>query len=170
MKNKKQIVINALLGLLVLLVVIQFIRPARNLGNDNTNHIAVKYPIPDSVEQILKVACYDCHSNLTEYPWYANIQPVTWWLQHHVNEGKEELNFSEFNTYRIFRQYHKMEEVIKMVDEGEMPLASYTLIHTDAKLSETQKQALEQWATGIRDNIKASYPADSLLRPQKVRK
>src|ERR1043165_8303043 len=155
------------LGLVVILVVIQLIRPERNLSAENVNHIATRYSVPDSVEQLLKTACYDCHSNATVYPWYTNIQPVGWWLQHHVNEGKEKLNFSEFASYRIFRQYHKLEETIELVKENEMPLSSYTWIHKDAVLTEDQKLVLSTWATSVRDSIKATYPADSLLNPRK---
>lgn len=159
-----------LAGVVVFLVLIQVFRPGRNLGNDNTHHISTLYNVPQNVEEILKTSCNDCHSNYTVYPWYTNIQPVGWWLQHHVNEGKDELNFSEFSTYRIFRQYHKMEETIELLDEGKMPLSSYTLVHTNAKLSPEQKNQLTRWALAIIDTIKANYPADSLRRPQRLRK
>lgn len=157
------------LGTILLLIIIQVFRPTLNLSNDLTNDISTKFNVPDSVQQILKTSCYDCHSNKTVYPWYTNIQPVGWWLQHHVNEGKEELNFSEFATYRVFRQYHKMEETLELLEKDEMPLASYTVIHTNAKLNPAQKQLLSAWASAVRDTIKASYPADSLRRPQRPR-
>jgi hypothetical protein len=116
---------------------------------------------------ILKTSCYDCHSNNTYYPWYNNIQPVAWWLKNHVDEGKRELNFSEFAAYRIGRQYRKLDEVNKQIKEGEMPLESYTLIHGNAKLNEQQKLMVANWVSAIRDSIKAQYPEDSLKRPQK---
>ena len=155
--------------LLVLLVLVQFYRPARNLSNDNTNSISKKYPVPDSVEAILKSSCYDCHSNYTVYPWYANIQPVSAWLTHHINEGTEHLNFSEFSSYRINRQYHVIQGVSKAIKKGEMPISSYTLIHTYAKLSPEQSAILINWADGIAANIKANNPADSLIYKRKKR-
>jgi hypothetical protein len=98
------------------------------------------------VKTILNKACMDCHSNNTRYPWYNNIQPVAFWLANHVDEGKEELNFSEFKTYKLKRQDHKLEEVVEMIQEGEMPLSSYTITHGDAKLTESEKQLLINWA------------------------
>ena len=104
-----------------------------------TSDISKVYVVPDSVTQILKTSCYDCHSNNTVYPWYSKIQPVAWWLNDHIEEGKREINFSEFATYRIGRQYKKMDEIIKQVKEDEMPLSSYTLIHKNAILTQKSK-------------------------------
>lgn len=157
----------ALYVLLGLLVVAQFIKPERNLSNDQTNHLATKYPLPESVEVILKTSCYDCHSNYTVYPWYANVQPVAAWLNNHVREGKRELNFSNFTTRRIAVQNHKLEEIIEMVREDEMPLASYTWVHRDAILSPEQKDVLLNWVQSTMDSIKAQYPADSLVLRRK---
>ncbi|MFM8485102.1 MAG: heme-binding domain-containing protein, partial [Bacteroidota bacterium] len=93
-----------------------------------------KYAVPENVMAVLKPACYDCHSNQTRYPWYAGIQPVAWWLAEHVNDGKRHLNFDEFTTRKIAVQNHKLEEIIEMVKEEEMPLGSYTWTHADARL------------------------------------
>ncbi len=155
--------------LLIALIVIQFIHPKPNASGDTANDISKKYAVPDTVLAILRSSCYDCHSNHTEYPWYNNIQPVAWWLDHHVNEGKHDLNFNEFASYRINRQYHKLEQIAKEVNEGEMPISSYTLIHRYAKLDEGQRKLVADWANGIRDSIKASYPADSLVMPKRKR-
>lgn len=158
------------IALLVILVLIQFYRPARNLSNDRTNDISKTFPVPDSVQTILKTACYDCHSNYTVYPWYANIQPVASWLGHHIDEGKQELNFSEFSTYTPRRQYNKLGKIVHELDEHEMPLASYTLIHRDAVISSTQQMIISNWVNSLRDSMKASYPADSLKMPPRKRK
>lgn len=167
MVSKGKIIKNVGLGLLVVLVIIQFFHPARNQSNETTYDISTKYPIPDTVKAILKTSCYDCHSNYTEYPWYANIQPVAWWLGDHVNGGKEELNFNTFASYRIGRQYNKLDKIAKEVKEGEMPLSSYTLIHRYAKLDEGQRKLVADWANSIHDSIKATYPADSLKKSQR---
>ncbi|MFN0034922.1 MAG: heme-binding domain-containing protein [Saprospiraceae bacterium] len=153
----------ALFGLLALLVLAQLYRPARNLSNNQTHHVSTKYPIPAEVEAILKPACYDCHSNLTHYPWYANVQPVSGWLAGHVKGGKRKLNFSEFTNRRLAFQNHKFEEVIEMVKEGSMPLKSYTWGHGDARLSEQQRVLLVSWAQSNMDSLRAQYPADSLV-------
>ena len=158
-----------LIGLGVVLVAIQFVRPERNLSDDRTYDVSTKYAVPEDVKQILAVACNDCHSNKTEYPWYANIQPVAWFLDHHVTDGKRHLNFSNFTSRSVAYQNHKFEETIEMVKEGEMPLASYTYLglHAGANLTELQKQSLINWAQANMDSLKAQYPADSLVMRRK---
>lgn len=144
-----------LLAILLLFILGQFIRPDKNQSNfASPNDLFAGFSAPESTEQIIKTACYDCHSNNTVYPWYSEIQPVAWWIADHVNEGKSELNFSEFLSYKPKKADHKLEEVIEMIQEGEMPLQSYTLIHGNAKLSEIQKTELINWVQGIRTEIK----------------
>lgn len=151
--------------LLLAFIIIQFIRPAKNKSDEiGSNDISKIYPVPENVQAILKASCYDCHSNNTVYPWYASIQPVAWWLTDHILEGKKELNFSEFASYRIRRQYKKLEEINEQVKEDKMPLDEYLWIHKASKLSKEQKLILANWVTAVRDTIKANYPADSLVR------
>ncbi len=117
------------------------------------------------VHTLLKTACYDCHSNHTNYPWYTNIQPVGWWLQDHIEEGKNHLNFQSFADLKVreggrFKtvealQDHKLEEVTEMVKEDDMPLPSYTIIHRDAKLTDAQKQMLLVWVDSARAQLAA---------------
>jgi hypothetical protein len=153
--------------LLLALVVIQFFRPAKNIASGPAafaKDIATAHTVPADVQLIFQKACYDCHSNNTEYPWYSNIQPVAWWLGDHIKEGKKELNFSEFAGYSIRRKYKKLEEINKEVKEGEMPLESYTLIHTNAKLTDADRLTIATWTTALRDSMKRVYPEDSLVR------
>mgnify|MGYP003455388491 FL=1 len=158
-----------LLLLLLVFIGIQFFRPAKNKSEGiSANDITAKYAVPDDVKAILKTSCYDCHSNNTNYPWYSNIQSVAWWLKDHIDEGKRELNFSEFASYRIGRQYRKLEGINGEIKDGEMPLTSYTLIHGDAKLNEQQKLAVANWVTALRDSIKSQYPEDSLKKPKQA--
>jgi hypothetical protein len=152
-----------LLVLLIIFVVIQFFRPAKNLSGVTTNDISNKYPVPAEINTILVKACNDCHSNKTRYPWYAEVQPVSWWLANHVTNGKAHFNFNEFSSYRAAKQYKKMEECIDEVKDGGMPLPSYTWIHKDAILTDTEKKAFLAWCNTVRDSIKARYPSDSLL-------
>ena len=161
----KRILKIVLLVLLLVIIVIQFFRPAKNISNVvSKNDITTKYPVPDSVEHILKVACNDCHSNNTVYPWYAEIQPIAWWLNNHIVDGKKHLNFSEFTKYRIRKQHIKFDQINELVKENEMPLASYTWIHKDAKLTDRQKRTIAAWATSIRDSIFSHNPPDSFIR------
>lgn len=152
--------------LIAVLVIIQFFHPDKNTDDSpaEANDISKVLSVPDNVHDIMQKSCYDCHSNNTEYPWYAEIQPVSWWLNNHIVEGKDEVNFNEFATYSLRRQYKKLEEIIEQVKEDEMPLSSYTLIHKDAVLSKDQKLALSSWASSAMESMKAKYPADSLLR------
>lgn len=155
------------IGLLVILILLQAYRPAKNDSKKIDNDISKSYVVPDDVKQIIAKACYDCHSNNTNYPWYSNIQPLRLWLDNHVNDGKKHMNFNEFNSYQIARQYKKLDECIEEVKEGGMPLESYTLIHKEAKLTNNEKQKLFDWCTTVRDSIKARYPADSLVLPKR---
>ena len=125
--------------LLIVFVGIQFIRPAKNVSEEiGANDITAKYHIPAEVHQMLKVSCYDCHSNNTYYPWYWQVQPVTWFMNDHINDGKRHLNFSEFSSYAARRRYKKLKEISQEIKSGDMPLRSYTIIHRNAVLSTAQ--------------------------------
>lgn len=158
-----------LLGIAVALILMQFIRPEKNLSDDRTNDISTKYPIPDDLKQTLQVACNDCHSNKTAYPWYSNLQPVAWMLADHVNDGKRHLNFSTFTKLPIAVQNHKLEEIAEQVEEKEMPLESYTYLglHKEANLTPEQRQQIVSWAKAQMETLKATYPADSLVMKRK---
>ncbi len=154
-----------LLALVILLFVIQFVRSEENVSSvSSVNHISTVFETPAKVHDILKTSCNDCHSNNTVYPWYNKIQPVAWWLNHHVNEAKGKLNFDEYAGYNLRRQYHKMEETEEMIAQNEMPLSSYTLLHGSAVLTEPQKQILINWSQGIRKEMESRHPIDSLIQ------
>ena len=154
--------------LLAAFIVIQFIHPAKNTSEGlQPNTIGNNYAIPADVKSILGKDCNDCHSNNTRYPWYAKIQPVDWWLNKHVVDGKKDLNFDEFTNRAPRYQYHKMEEVIEMVKEREMPLKSYTWTHKDARLNSNEREKLTGWAQSVMDAMKVKYPVDSLIRPKR---
>lgn len=136
-----------LLGLLIVFIAIQFIRPERNGGsltgpNDITHYVQV----PDTVMHMLQASCFDCHSNKTRYPWYVNINPVGWWLKHHIDDGKRAINFSDLSQMTQKKLVHRMGDIGEQVEEHEMPLKSYLLIHTDAKLSDAQIQIFKEWS------------------------
>ncbi|MFA5835122.1 MAG: heme-binding domain-containing protein [Bacteroidota bacterium] len=158
----KKLIVYVLAALLIVFIGMQFDRTVKNNSNDQTKHISTLYILPDSVEAILSTACYDCHSNNTRYPWYAEVQPIGRWLNDHIQQGKKELNFSEFASYRPRRQFHKLEEVVEMVKENSMPLPSYTIMHNDAVLNDGQKALLYSWVSATHDSMKLAFHPDSL--------
>jgi len=141
-----------LLGLLGVFVVLQFfqIDKSNPTAPNGQGLISVVQP-PEDVVQILKDACYDCHSYHTTYPWYANIQPVGWWLKGHVEEAREHLNYSTWATYDTKKRAHKAEESAEEVEEGHMPLKAYPITHPEARLSEEQRSRLATWFSALAD-------------------
>jgi hypothetical protein len=129
--------------LFVVLVGIQFIPTQRNESNivPKSDFIGTYNP-PLAVQNILKTSCYNCHSNNSDYPWYSYIQPVGMFLQSHIDEGKSELNFSEFNDYSSRMKQLKLKSISNQIEDGEMPLPSYLILHEEAELSKQDKEAL----------------------------
>ena len=149
MKIVKKIAI----ALLIVLIGMQFYRPEKNKaeGDYVVAFETETQPSPE-VKEILKTACYDCHSANTEYPWYNNIAPVSYWLAEHVSEGKEHLDFSDWDNYTVKKKDHKLEEIAEEVKKGGMPLNEYTWTHADARLTEDQIKALVNWVDQARAN------------------
>lgn len=145
------------LGLFVVFLAMQAIRPARVVSVatpfSETNDITVLHPAPPEVRQILATSCYDCHSNHPRYPWYAEIQPVGWWLASHIKDARKHLNFSEFGAFPVKRQLKKLEEICDEVQDRGMPLKSYTFIHREARLTPAQMTALCDWAEAAHDKL-----------------
>jgi hypothetical protein len=125
--------------------------------NPETDFIALT-SANSEVAGMLKTACYDCHSNQPTYPWYTNIAPVSWWIKHHIDEGSHHLNFSIWGTYKEKRKNHKLDECIEMIEEGEMPMSSYTIMHGEAKLTDAQKMQLVEFFKA--QKIVAAAPAE----------
>ncbi|MGK0386138.1 MAG: hypothetical protein ACI849_000745 [Patiriisocius sp.] len=139
---------------LLALVAIQFIRPDKNeSGYEGVEHFENETKPTPEMASLLRANCYDCHSNQTSYPWYAEIAPVSYWLADHVNDGKKHFNVSAWNEYSVKKKDHKLEELLEMVEEGEMPLDYYTWLHGD--LSENDTKHLLQWVTVARLQYKA---------------
>lgn len=158
-----------LAAVVVVFLGMQFFQPERNLSDDQTYHISKEYQVLAEVNTILEMACNDCHSNKTRYPWYANVMPVAYFLNDHVTDGKRHLNFSEFTNRKIAIQNHKLEEIIDEVGEGEMPLESYTYmgLHSEANLTDAQRKVITDWAGDQMAMLKEKYPADSLVMPKR---
>ena len=137
--------------LLIVLVIAQFFGPEKNEGDlASIDPFLNETNPPEDVKLILKETCYDCHSDVTRYPWYNSITPVNYWLDSHVKDGKKHFNFSNWEGNSVKRKDHKFEELIEMVEEKEMPLKSYTWTHNEAKLSDTQRKSVIDWAKQVR--------------------
>jgi hypothetical protein len=138
----------------LLLIAVQFVpRDHNEAGNQPVHDIASVYGVPASVSMILKRSCYDCHSDQTYYPWYAQLQPVRLMMDNHVRDGKTELNFNAFGTYTLRKQRSKLRAISESLEEGAMPLSSYTLLHRNAVLSPTEKIELMNWVKQTTDSL-----------------
>jgi hypothetical protein len=143
---KNRIVKYSLFALVLIFIGIQFIRPERNLGKaDGPNDLTHFVPVPADVKQILQKSCYDCHSNHTNYPWYVNVNPVAMLMRKHIVQGKEDLNFSDLSGMSKRRLSHKLSSIADQVQNHEMPIASYTLIHYKAKLNDKEIKIIKNW-------------------------
>ena len=134
-----------LIGILIVVALIQFIQPKKNISKNFKNDITTEFQIPNDVQKIIKTSCADCHSNETIYPWYNKIAPVSWFLAYHVNDGKEHVNFSEWTLYNDNQKEHIIKELKKVIKKKEMPLTSYILIHKNAVLSAQQSKVFTEW-------------------------
>lgn len=109
-----------------------------------------------AVADVFDRACADCHTNGTTWPWYSKVAPVSWWVVDHVEEGREHLNLSTWASLSADDQDHKLEEWVEMVEEGEMPLPSYTWGHPEARLSDQERETLMAWARAQRADLGVS--------------
>ena len=158
-----------LFALLAVFIIIQFFSIDKtNPPVDKSKDFLTLKKTPQDIAQLIRNSCYDCHSNETKYPWYTNIQPIAWYLKDHINEGREELNFSEFANYEPVRQAKKMRKSAHEIEEGEMPMESYTLIHQNAKLTPEQKQKLQAYFISIKETIMwENNISEEQMKPQK---
>ena len=138
-----------LLGVLVCFIIIQFIRPEKNISENITNEFSVALKAPEAINLILETSCIDCHSNNTKYPWYSEIAPVSWFLAEHVNNGKTHLNFSEWSSYNSNQKKHIIKDFKEVLQTQEMPLKSYLIMHKDAALTKEQSELFKNWIKTI---------------------
>ena len=145
----------ALVGFVGLILGIQLIRPARtNFSAEPSRALEATVPVPPQVETVLRRACYDCHSDLTQWPWYSNVAPISWFLVDHVNGGRRHVNFSEWlprdtKDPTEFAQ-QKFHSICRQVQTHAMPLTSYVLLHPAARLSQGDIDTICRWTdTGL---------------------
>jgi len=154
MKTVWKIVKWLLISLVCLFILIQLKRPARtNPAVDESQTIEAHTQMPPQVKDILDRSCRDCHSNKTEWPWYTNVAPLSWWITDHVNQGRKQLNLSEWGKLDKDRQDKKLRQICDEVEDGAMPLPSYLPMHPKAKLSEQDKKTLCDWTAAERERL-----------------
>jgi hypothetical protein len=134
-----------LFTLIVAIVALQFFQPEKNLSSDSKNLILNHEQIPENVQQILKNACFDCHSDNTNYLWYHKISPVSWLVNKHVVEGKDELNFSEWGKSDDYDKIGDLEDIKQELEQKTMPIKQYTVMHKEARLSDDERDAVFAW-------------------------
>jgi hypothetical protein len=151
-------VIKALFLVIVLLfVVAQFKRPARtNPTVDESQTIFARTQMTPEVAAIVSRSCADCHSNKTVWPWYTNVAPVSWFIVNHVNEGRGNMNLSEWARLDPDRQDKKLRQICDEVSDGGMPLSTYTPLHPGSKLSPADVKALCDWTEAERARLSAN--------------
>jgi hypothetical protein len=154
----KKIIKIVLIVLVAAFLAAQFVRPEFANPPVDPKH---ELQAPQNVQAILDRSCIDCHTNRTRYPWYSRISPVSWWLKDHIDEGRDELNFSEFASYSARRKSRKFEEICDQVKQGEMPLREYTWGHPSAKLSDEDRKTLCEWSTHERGLLPPVPPRSS---------
>lgn len=143
-----------LIGFVILFLAAQAFQPSKNRGEaSGPADITAAVAVPGDILTLLKRSCYDCHSNNTTYPWFDHITPVNWWVADHIKVGKIELNFTDFARYSPKKQLHKLKEIRETVDNGEMPLRPYLVMHRKARLTGTQKRALVDWTKKAAEEI-----------------
>ena len=142
------------LGLIVLLAVLQIIPSNKpEVKTNNPDDLLITYAVPEDIGQVLKVSCYDCHSNQTNYPWYSYVAPVSFLVAQDVRKGRKHLNFSEWNSLSKLNKLDKLDDINEAVEGNEMPMGIYTAIHTKAKLTIEQKNRVLSWTDEFGETI-----------------
>lgn len=142
-------------GIILLIIVVSQLIPIDKpeINEDKSNDLVTNNEIPENIANLLKTSCYDCHSNQTVYPWYANVAPVSWLVVYDVKLGREELNFSEWETLSKMDKAKLLDDISEKVEEGEMPMPIYFVMHSNAKLSDKDREDLVNWSEEFAENL-----------------
>ncbi len=151
----KKILKSAALIVFIVLIAIQFWRPSRtNPPIVESETLEATTAVPSDVQAIMKRSCNDCHSNKTDYPWYSNVAPISWKVVEHIDEGRDELNFSKWGTYDDKRKLRKLEKICEEIEQKQMPHNQYLWIHWDAYLSEDNIKVMCDWTVKVIGSFK----------------
>jgi hypothetical protein len=101
---------------------------------------------PEEVRTILRRACYDCHSHETRWPWYSYVAPVSWWVVGHVDHARGDLNLSQWPVLDFELQELAFHDIEEQVSSEQMPLPSYLILHSEARLTPEERETLLRWA------------------------
>ena len=148
-------------GLLILGGLLQFANPTRTNPPVLAGHdLCATNPPPPKVASLLRTACYDCHSHETQWPWYGRVAPVSWWLMDHIQDGRKRVNFSEWPHDNPKKARTRWQNIREVIESGDMPLRSYTWIHTTARLSPGSREELVSWAEQEKKRLTVLLEAD----------
>jgi cytochrome c5 len=151
----------AAVAILLLFVAAQAYRPdLSGPPADEAKSMRATARLTPEVGAIFDRACNDCHSSKTDWPWYSQVAPVSWWLKRHVDEGRHQLSFSEWGTYPRRKVSVKLKEICEQVEAGEMPLKSYLLMHPAAKLSDEDRKLICEWTEQERKRTAAAVEVE----------
>ncbi|PHR27353.1 MAG: hypothetical protein COA38_13460 [Fluviicola sp.] len=140
------------IGLLIVIIGIQFIRPNKPVIQQATLDDIILFNKPtDEVKRLLKNACYDCHSNETKSYWYSNIAPLAWIIDKDISQGRNKLNFSNWEKNTLGEKIELAGEIMHQMYEGGMPLKEYVIMHSEANLSKKEKNKITNWINSLID-------------------
>ena len=137
--------LKSLCALAAVAVIVGRVETEQRVAVEPRNH-GLPFVLNSQPAQVLVRACGNCHSNRTHWPWYSHVAPVSWWIERHVREGKERLDFSEWETYSPWQRRDKLESICGLISTGRMPPRLYNSMHPEAELTETEKKAVCAWA------------------------
>ncbi len=136
-------ILNIVYWFIVVAALIQFIPVDRTNKPVKKNEDFVQVlATPPAVREVLKKACYDCHSNETVYPDYAYVAPISWSIKHHINEGREHLNLSEWGTYNPDLKKSMLQNSVTTIRNYTMPMPGYIAQHPEANLTQAERALL----------------------------
>lgn len=147
----KNIIWIVLIGAVIVIQLIPSGRP--EVFMNNPDDLILNNKLPDSVKQLLTNACYDCHSNETKYPWYSYVAPVSWLVARDTRMGREHLNFSDWESLSKMDKAKQLGEIAEEVEDGNMPMPIYILMHPEAKLTMNQRELLVNWTDEFAESL-----------------
>ena len=142
------------IGIIAIVVIIQLIPSGRpEVIKENKFDLIRNNQLPDSVAQLLRAACYDCHSNETKYPWYAYIAPVSWLVASDTKVGRGEMNFSDWENLSKMDKAKLLGDIAEEVEDGVMPMPIYILMHPEAKLKLSDREMIINWTDKFAESL-----------------